>query len=55
MLADGKIVKSGTMELAMELEKTGYKGIKLRCLISKLILDEIDKIGNLTKEEKILD
>ena len=27
VLADGKIVKSGTKELAMELEKTGYKGI----------------------------
>ncbi len=29
VLADGKIVKSGTKELAMELEKTGYKGINL--------------------------
>mgnify|MGYP001357543403 CR=1 FL=1 len=28
VLAGGKIVKSGTKELAMELEKTGYKGIK---------------------------
>ena len=27
VLADGKIVKSGTKELAMQLEKTGYKGI----------------------------
>ena len=27
VLADGKIVKSGTKDLAMELEKTGYKGI----------------------------
>ena len=27
VLAGGKIVKSGTKELAMELEKTGYKGI----------------------------
>ncbi|OUV61293.1 MAG: Fe-S cluster assembly ATPase SufC [Candidatus Pelagibacter sp. TMED128] len=27
VLADGKIVKSGTKELAIELEKTGYKGI----------------------------
>ena len=27
VLANGKIVKSGTKELAMELEKTGYKGI----------------------------
>ena len=27
VLSDGKIVKSGTKELAMELEKTGYKGI----------------------------
>ena len=27
VLADGKIVKSGNKELAMELEKTGYKGI----------------------------
>ncbi len=29
VLADGKIVKSGTMELAEQLEKTGYKGINL--------------------------
>ena len=28
VLAGGKIVKSGTKELAIELEKTGYKGIK---------------------------
>ena len=27
VLANGKIVKSGTKELAMQLEKTGYKGI----------------------------
>ena len=27
VLVDGKIVKSGTKELAMKLEKTGYKGI----------------------------
>ena len=27
VLADGKIVKSGTKELAMQLEKTGYKGM----------------------------
>ena len=27
VLSDGKIVKSGRKELAMELEKTGYKGI----------------------------
>ena len=27
VLADGKIIKSGTKELAMQLEKTGYKGI----------------------------
>tara|TARA_B100000575_G_C23128856_1_gene654436 strand:+ start:1074 stop:1808 length:735 start_codon:yes stop_codon:yes gene_type:complete len=27
VLANGKIVKSGTMELAEQLEKTGYKGI----------------------------
>ena len=27
VLADGKIVKSGTSELAIQLEKTGYKGI----------------------------
>ena len=27
VLADGKIVKSGKKELAMQLEKTGYKGI----------------------------
>tara|TARA_B100001093_G_scaffold478313_1_gene506379 strand:- start:7762 stop:8505 length:744 start_codon:yes stop_codon:yes gene_type:complete len=27
VLADGKIVKSGTMELATQLEKSGYKGI----------------------------
>ena len=27
VLAGGKIVKSGTKELAMELEKTGYKGM----------------------------
>ena len=27
VLADGKIVKSGTKELATQLEKTGYKGI----------------------------
>ena len=28
VLSDGKIVKSGCMELAEELEKTGYKKIK---------------------------
>ena len=28
ILSDGKIVKSGTMKLAEDLEKTGYKGIK---------------------------
>ena len=28
VLSDGKIVKSGGMELAEELEKTGYKKIK---------------------------
>ena len=27
VLADGKIVKSGSKDLAMQLEKTGYKGI----------------------------
>ena len=27
VLSNGKIVKSGTKELAMQLEKTGYKGI----------------------------
>ena len=27
VLADGKIIKSGSMELAEQLEKTGYKGI----------------------------
>ena len=27
VLSDGKIVKSGTKELAIQLEKTGYKGI----------------------------
>ena len=27
VLSDGKIVKSGTFELAKELEKTGYKNI----------------------------
>ena len=27
ILSDGRIVKSGTKELAIELEKTGYKGI----------------------------
>ena len=27
VLANGKIVKSGTKELAIQLEKTGYKGI----------------------------
>ena len=27
ILSDGKIIKSGTKELAIELEKTGYKGI----------------------------
>ena len=27
VLSDGRIVKSGTKELAIELEKTGYKGI----------------------------
>ena len=27
VLLDGKIVKSGTKELALELEKKGYKGI----------------------------
>ena len=27
ILSDGKIVKSGTMKLAEELEKSGYKGI----------------------------
>jgi Fe-S cluster assembly ATP-binding protein len=27
VLADGKIVKSGSMKLAEDLEKTGYKGI----------------------------
>ncbi len=28
ILSDGKIVKSGSMKLAEDLEKTGYKGIK---------------------------
>tara|TARA_B100000575_G_scaffold289041_1_gene290102 strand:- start:4250 stop:4984 length:735 start_codon:yes stop_codon:yes gene_type:complete len=28
VLADGKIIKSGTMSLAEQLEKTGYQGIK---------------------------
>ena len=27
ILSDGKIVKSGSSELAIQLEKTGYKGI----------------------------
>ena len=29
VLFDGKIVKSGQKELAIQLEKTGYKGINL--------------------------
>ena len=31
ILSDGKIVKSGSSELAIQLEKTGYKGI-FKCL-----------------------
>ena len=27
VLSDGRIIKSGTKDLAIELEKTGYKGI----------------------------
>ena len=53
VLSNGKIVKSGKMDLAEQLEKTGYKRFKIKCLTTKSNLSEVDKIGKFQKKKKI--
>ena len=51
VLADGKIVKSGNKELAIQLEKLATKEL-IKMLNFKIDSNELDKIGKFTKEEK---
>ena len=51
VLADGKIVKSGTKELAIQLEKLATK-VLIKMFNFKIDSNELDKIGKFTKDEK---